>query len=751
MHRPLLVTALLALPVSTLVAQEDLDRLLRFEGPRTEAGFTGWGGGPTGTMFPDTIVVHGGRAAARLERSASSSGEFTSLTRRLPLEIAGRWIELRGFLRTEGVTGFAGLWMRQDGPTGPVQFDNMQARDLKGTTEWTQYTIRLPLDSTAQAVFVGVLMAGEGKVWADDLELLVDGAPFTAAQKRERVETVVDTDREFATGSGITLATLTPSQVDHLALLGRIWGFLKYHHPRVTAGELHWDFELFRVLPRILAARNDAVVRRSLVEWIDQLGVPERCDPCAAEPANTYLTPALDWTRDDALLGVELSQRLQAIHRHRHAGDAQFYVAQTPGVGNPVFAHELAYADQRPPDAGGRILALFRFWNIIEYWFPYRDLLDDDWLAVLREALPRIVAAADWDAYRLELLTLIARVKDTHANLWSDLDVRPPRGDCVLPIRLRFVEDRLTVTEFPDSANVPGDLTVGDVIRAIDGHPVDSLVEAWLPYYAASNRTTQLRDMARAFPRGVCGDARLELNRRGVARHVTVARVAPGAGGRVTQDRPGPAFQLLSPEVAYLKLSAIRVQDVPGHIDRAAGTHGLIIDIRNYPSEFVVFALGTRLVREPTPFARFTIGSLENPGAFTWTDPLTLGPQPPNYAGKVVILVDETSISSAEYTAMAFRASPGAIVVGSTTAGADGNVSQILLPGGLRTMISGIGVFYPDKRPTQRVGIVPDVVVTPTLAGIREGRDEVLEEALRRILGPGADEVTIRKLATSPR
>jgi C-terminal processing protease CtpA/Prc len=83
---------------------------------------------------------------------------------------------------------------------------------------------------------------------------------------------------------------------------------------------------------------------------------------------------------------------------------------------------------------------------------------------------------------------------------------------------------------------------------------------------------------------------------------------------------------------------------------------------------------------------------------------------------------------------MAFRAA-GALVVGSTTAGADGNVSAIPLPGGLRTMISGIGVFYPDEKPTQRVGIVPDLEVTPTLAGIRAGRDEVLEAAVSRALG----------------
>jgi C-terminal processing protease CtpA/Prc len=124
-----------------------------------------------------------------------------------------------------------------------------------------------------------------------------------------------------------------------------------------------------------------------------------------------------------------------------------------------------------------------------------------------------------------------------------------------------------------------------------------------------------------------------------------------------------------------------------------------------------------------------------------------LSPQQPHYSGKVVILVDEISQSQAEYTTMAFRSAPQALVVGSTTAGADGNVSPITLPGGLNTMISGIGVFYPDKRPTQRVGIVPDVEARPTIAGIRAGRDEVLEEALRQILGRQTPANQIEKMA----
>ena len=98
-----------------------------------------------------------------------------------------------------------------------------------------------------------------------------------------------------------------------------------------------------------------------------------------------------------------------------------------------------------------------------------------------------------------------------------------------------------------------------------------------------------------------------------------------------------------------------------------------------------------------------------------------VSPTAPGYAGKVVVLVNDSSMSQAEYTAMAFRAGQQVTVVGSTTAGADGNVSNIPLPGGLKLMMSGIGVFYPDKTPTQRVGIVPDVFVEPTRDGWRAG------------------------------
>ena len=80
---------------------------------------------------------------------------------------------------------------------------------------------------------------------------------------------------------------------------------------------------------------------------------------------------------------------------------------------------------------------------------------------------------------------------------------------------------------------------------------------------------------------------------------------------------------------------------------------------------------------------------------------------------------------------MALQTAPDATVIGSQTAGADGNASRLVLPGGISTSFTGIGVFYPDGTETQRVGIVPDIEIRPTVAGLQRGQDEVLERAVR--------------------
>ncbi|MFP7655849.1 S41 family peptidase [Chryseobacterium proteolyticum] len=92
-------------------------------------------------------------------------------------------------------------------------------------------------------------------------------------------------------------------------------------------------------------------------------------------------------------------------------------------------------------------------------------------------------------------------------------------------------------------------------------------------------------------------------------------------------------------------------------------------------------------------------------------------------------MVDENTQSQAETTTMMFKQHPKAKIIGSHTSGANGDVIRFKIAG-LETSFSGLGAYYPDQRETQRIGIIPDIIVRPTLKGIKAGKDEVLERAL---------------------
>ena len=708
------------------VSRASLQRFLGFE-DQTSTALTGWHAYPPGTISADDSISHTGRWSVRLQRDAQSAGTFSVITRSLPVDFQGGAVELRGYLRLQDVSGNAGLWLRQDADGQILALENMQSQQVKGTHDWAQYRITLPINPQAQQLFFGVLVSSTGTLWADDLELLVDGKPIAEASPMP-VKPGLPADHEFDSGSRIVLNSLKPMQVSNLVTLAQVWGLLKYHHPAVTSGQRHWDYDLLRILPAVLGAPDRAHANDALLAWIEKLGPLPPCGPCVPAPSGDLnIKPVLGWLHDRSMLGGPLSERLESIYADRTG--KQFYVSTVPGVGNPSFDHELAYSQITFPDSGYQLLALFRWWNILQYWAPNRDTAGQNWPAVLADFIPKLALAKDKTAYQLALFELIAKANDTHANLWSSLAARPPVGECALPVTLRFVGDKPIVYRLDsvDSAFQPG-----DILDTLDDTSIQSFVGKWAVYYADSNDAARQRDLAAKVTRGVCGPVSVKITRSGLPIQIPATRTQLKQPF-VTHDQPGATFRLLSPEIAYIKLSSIKAADLPTYFDKAKNTKGLIVDIRNYPSEFMPFAMGAYLATKPTPFVAFTFADLANPGTFHFGDGPNISPGPVHYSGRVAVLVDETSQSQAEYTAMALRAMPNAVVVGSTTAGADGNVSSISLPGHLSTMISGLGVFYPDHRPTQRIGIVPDVIVRPTIQGIAAGRDEVLETAMHVI------------------
>lgn len=684
----------------------------------------------------DSASAQHGKQSLRIAYEGEADG-FGAWSYTLPAMYAGKSVTLRGYLKTENVrNGWAGFWMRHD-PDGP--FDNMQKRGIKGSTGWTEYEVTLPLTpGKTEKIVIGCLLAGQGKMWIDNLHVSIDSKDISEAPLYTREEKPADKDREFENGSGITSIPSDAQTVENLRVLGLVWGFLKYYHPGVRAGNVNWDNELFRILPRIIAqpGQRDALISG----WIDKLGP---VDPGKAPKTKDEITirPDLDWIEQSGL-SPELAGQLQRIQKAKR-DEKNHYVSFAPGVGNPEFKNEIPYDRTEYPDAGTRLLALYRYWNMIQYYFPYKDLIEEDWKGVLKEFIPRVLQAGDETAYQLSMLELIGRVHDSHADIWSRHEAMRTYFGLNRPsVEIRFAENKpMVIGHYSDSETgnpLPASgLLKGDILTSIGGRPVDALIQEKLKHNPGSNYPTQLRNMAPYLLRTNDSTLRVGYLRNGVAAEAVLETYPANRVNIYSKfQRKDSCFKLLRPDIGYMYPGSIKNSYLPGIQKELEKTKGLIIDLRCYPSEFIVFTMGAYLLPEGKPFVKFSQGDPQLPGRFMMSQPLVVGDKnPQSYKGRVVILIDETTQSQAEYTTMALRTAPGATVIGSTTAGADGNVSRIRLPGKINTLISGIGVFYPNGRGTQRVGIVPDIELRPTIKGLTEGRDELIERAISVIDG----------------
>jgi len=700
----------------------------------------GWGrwGTPSYNISIDSVTKQSGKYSLRIESQTDDivQGEFGCPRYSVPAIYAGNTVTVKAVMKLEDVENPIGLLLRIDGNSGTLQFNNMQQMGIKGTLDWKEYSVTLPLPREAQTIHIGAIHSGKGKLWIDYFQLLIDGKDISEAQIVEKPKLPADEDIEFANGCNIAFPVLTESKIRDLELLGKLWGFLKYHHPEVGKGNYNWDNELFRLFPSYLKTESVNERDKVLMDWINKYGAIPICSTCKETPTDAYLKPNLLWV-ESSNMNSDLKNKIQEIYTNRHQGE-HYYIKMAPGVGNPDFSNEKPYANMTYPDAGFRLLSLYRYWNMIHYFFPNTYLTDKKWEGVLAEYIPIFISAKNELEYELAALKIIGDINDTHAaNLRGGRNaLQSLRGNNYASFRVQFVEQQLVVTDYynPELKEETG-LEIGDIITHINGKTIESIVDSIKIFYPASNETVRLWNISFDLLRSNNNTINIRYVSSGQTKQNELPLYQSNRLNmyryKVSQNEK--CYELMDGNIGYVTLATIKNEDIPVIKETFRNTKGIIIDIRNYPSTFVPFLLGSYFVSTTAPFVKFTNGNVNNPGEFTFTPVLEIPKADETYQGKLVVIVNESSISQSEYTAMAFKAGNNTTIVGSQTAGADGNVSMILLPGGLQTAISGIGVYYPDGTKTQRIGIVPDIQVEPTITGIKQGRDEVLEKAVEII------------------
>ncbi|MEA2491548.1 MAG: hypothetical protein QOH21_3340 [Acidobacteriota bacterium] len=403
----------------------------------------------------------------------------------------------------------------------------------------------------------------------------------------------------------------------------------------------------------------------------------------------------------------------------------------TPVTMLPSPIVERPYVNMTNPELPYRLLSLFRLWTIIDRFYPYKHLIGD-WDAVLRNMIPRFENAKDAKEYAAAVMETVAFVEDGHSGAQGHPAAVDVIGGMWLPnVQLRVVEQQYVVMAGPKEL-----LHRGDVVVAVDGEPLRDRILRLRKYITASTDRARTQRVLNAVLRGAEGtEAVLTLkNDDGSTREVRVTR----AQKMVSPPKPAePVYRVLDGNIGYVDLTRLTTAEVDAMFEALGKTKAMIFDMRGYPrgtAWSIAPRINTNKAKYGASFRRAQVSAWsaeEGRSGFYFDQPLPpTDPKKPLYTGPTAMLIDDRAISQSEHSGLFYEAANGTTFIGSPSAGANGDVTSFPLPGGFTVAFTGHDVRHADGRQLQRVGLVPDIAVEPTIRGLREGKDEVLERAI---------------------
>lgn len=543
-------------------------------------------------------------------------------------------------------------------------------------------------------------------------------------------------------------------EVADLVLLARVWGYLKYFSPVISERNIDWDKMLISQL-QYLESQPSGGIQQSIRTMLDSAApvAPsgKRSGARLLEDAKDIEKVNIDhsWIAEAAQLTPADKERLSALADYFKPFSNKYIEFGGP---SPRFKEE-TYGKDFLPEKYYRLLALFRYWNVIEYYLPAKYQQKGTWPATLAKLIPEFAGANTERDYARALLKLNATITDGHS---------------VVPTVARFPEFVLSgnIMRMPFSMGVMGDtvfvmrtdsgfaelsgIRKGDRIHTINGVPVTRYVDSLKSLMSDPRDEMKayyltMSGMLRMMP--VNGDS-LTIGFESAGRRKAFSMpydsgdmglyaAAAGRAQKVTmelvkQQPVIPAMRMLEGDVLFIDPLKWRGTMADTTRTLLAKAKALVIECRTYPNfDFINFT--HFLFRKQTDCIRWN-GMVSYPGLSKSARYLRGPDHTIHFKGRVVALISEQSISRPEMLTMIVKARGGeTTLIGRTTGGADGDITAIPMIGnqGMRFVISGLGVLFPDGSYTQGIGIVPDIAVPNSIEQILGDKDVILERALQ--------------------
>lgn len=654
-------------------------------------------------------------------------------------------IKLSGILNLKAIIGesSAGLYCTAtDSKKNIIVFNNLSDWKLRADGKDQKIAIEIPFDKPISKISWGVYVSGVGIIKAGSLSIEISDGEFGP-----------DWD-----SSALGQLNQQSSSTEMLGNFGKFWGFLKYYHPAVNQGKLDWDSMLVSNISNIIHAKSAKQYNAIVGNILQKLGPVAKCDTCSKLTPDSLLINYDFKFVNSSLLSQSNREKIRYIKNNYRPVKSYYISFSSRGTPNPEFAAEKAYRQMSLPNLEYRLLTLFRYWNAINYYYPYKYAIGKDWDQVVNILIPTFVKARTLQEFQKAILLMNSAINDSHASsvlgispfllptiIWDDRSLKS-EAMTLLPLNIKRIQNNNIVMEIDSSFSVLTGVKKGDFVSKINGYLLDSLSRIYHDYISGSTISSKdvtvfnNRLLSVTFAKKNDNHLTIEYTGKSGKKKVEVTYnqseyvnfLRRGLQKDFSEKDKSIGYRMVSDSVLYVdpsKFDSIAYTNISKNL---SAYKAIIIDFRVYPKYYIGNLLPI-LTRENKPGVKFQWMNPELPGVMAAPSTQYFNSSATqNYNGKTIVLIDENSISQSEFWAMQFKnCSPGSLAIGRSTVGADGDVSNLVLPGRYTVYFSGIRINYPNGKETQRVGIQPDIKIDFKSEDVVSNVDGILNAAIK--------------------
>ena len=246
---------------------------------------------------------------------------------------------------------------------------------------------------------------------------------------------------------------------NYLIGLCKVWGALKYYSLYISENNIDWDSVLVKQIKNCPDNINKASANAIYNEWLQNFTQKNFLDKTIKIKDNKRA----GWINDTALFTTQTVNNLRKLTSCKTNFNNR-YCTPVMSIGNYNFEKENTYENMDFPSVEYRLLALFRLWNVINYFYPHLEIIDSDWNKVLEKHIAGFISCHNRFEYLNGINNMMILIDDSHFILLKDLAKHK-----YFPLfKLNYVADT-TYVKYPDSSQ---NIYIGDIICKIDGVPI---------------------------------------------------------------------------------------------------------------------------------------------------------------------------------------------------------------------------------------------------------------------------------------